>query len=97
MCGLGMPDRALEFASPCSIEGCGMIRSRTPDDLTNWDALSLFLNVDGNVCNLTIDNTYRFDTQMNWWEARDNWQLAYRANNEGWLIEPIYFKTYLGW
>ena len=71
--------------------------SPTPEDLTKWDAVSLFLNVDGNGNDFTLDNTYRFDAQLNWWEARDNWQVAYRAGSEGWSLEPIAFVTHSNW
>jgi hypothetical protein len=34
---------------------------------------------------------------LNWWEARDNFQAAYRASNDGWTLEPISFFTYSDW
>ncbi len=71
--------------------------SPTPENLTKWDSASLFLNVDGNISNFTLANTYRFDAQMNWAGSRENWQAAYRASNEGWSLEPIYFLTYSAW
>ena len=69
----------------------------TPAELTKWDSTSLFLNTDGNGNNFTLDNTYRFDAQLNWWEDRADWQAAYQAGNEGWSIIPITFETHTNW
>ena len=71
--------------------------SPTPEDLTKWDSVSLFLNVDGNGNNFTLDSTYRFDAQLNWWEDRANWQAAYQDSNEGWSISQIPFDTHSNW
>jgi hypothetical protein len=71
--------------------------SPTPEELTKWDSASLFLNVDGNGDIFTLDNTYRFDAQLNWWEDRSNWQAGYQASDEGWSIIPIDFDTHTNW
>lgn len=66
--------------------------SPTPEDLSNWDAVSLFL-VDGNDKNITSDNTYRFDAQLNWWGARDQYQASYQKINGDWQLVSIPFLT----
>jgi hypothetical protein len=72
--------------------------SPSPEDLTKWDAVSLFLNIDDNGNNFTFDNTLRFDSQLYGGEPnRNNWQAAYHASNEGWMISPINFETHTNW
>jgi hypothetical protein len=72
--------------------------SPSPADLTDYDAVSLFLDLDGTNGKLPGPNTYRFDGQLNWWENdRSRWQAAYQGNGLGWALSPIPFQTESTW
>jgi hypothetical protein len=67
--------------------------SPSPDDLTNWDSVSLYLDRDGNVGSAPDASAYRFDGQVNWWESRASWQAAYEGNGTGWTMVSVPFTT----
>lgn len=69
----------------------------SPDDLTAWDAATLYLGLDGNVSSVPDANAYRFVGQLNWWEPRDNWQAAYRGDGSDWVAATIPFTATTGW
>jgi hypothetical protein len=71
--------------------------SPSPGDLTGWDAVSLYLDTDGNVGDAPDASTYRFDAQLVWWEPRDNYQAAYRGDGGGWVAASVPFTTASGW
>jgi hypothetical protein len=71
--------------------------SPSPDDLTSWDAVTLYLDTDANMGDVPDANTYRFDAQLVWWEPRDDYQAAYRGNGGGWVRATIPFTTTSGW
>jgi hypothetical protein len=59
------------------------------EDLTNADAVSLYLGIDGVL--------FRLDAQVNWWEERSRWQAAYRRIGDAWTRIPLEFTTRSGW
>jgi hypothetical protein len=68
------------------------------DDLRSWDAVDLYLNLDGNIGNLPGTSAYQFVGQLNWWEDdRENWQAGYRGNGTNWVTSTISFTTTSGW
>ena len=69
----------------------------SPADLADWDSVSLLINLNGNVGNRTDSNSYRFNSQLNWWENRSDYQAAYRGTGSGWNLESIPFTTVAGW
>ena len=72
--------------------------SPSPGDLTAWDAVTLYLDLDGNVGGALDLNAYRFDAQLVWWEQpRDNWQVAYAGDGTGWAMASLPFTTSSGW
>jgi hypothetical protein len=71
--------------------------SPTPMDLTNWDAVTVYLNLSGNNGNTPGEDSYQFDGQLNQWEARDSWQAAYQGNGSNWISSPIAFTTSSFW
>ena len=72
--------------------------SPTSQSLTNWDAVSLYLNTDGVIGDVPGAHTYRFDGQLTWWESvRTPWQAAYRGNGSGWVLAGASFTTTIGW
>jgi hypothetical protein len=67
-------------------------------NLTNWDAISLYLDMDGNVGNAPDANAYHFDGQLTWWEnPRTAWQAAYQGDGSGWVAMILPFTTTAGW
>lgn len=69
----------------------------SPNDLNSWDAVTLYLNLDGNSGNTPGTNAYRFDAQFNWWETRANYQAMYRGNGTVWTTTAVAFTTVPGW
>ena len=65
--------------------------------LTDWDAVTIYVDKRGNVGSTPTLDSYRFDGQLNWWEPRVNWQAAYRGNGSTWVSVPITFTTWSNW
>ena len=66
-------------------------------ELTEWDAVSLYLNLDGRAGPFTAANTYRLDAQLNWWEAREPFQAAFQPSGGQWTIVPLPFTAWTKW
>jgi hypothetical protein len=72
--------------------------SHSPEDLTAWDAVTLYLDTYGTVGEAPDPNAYRFDAQLVWWEEpRDDWQIAYKGDGSSWVMADIPFTTSSGW
>ncbi|TAH53933.1 MAG: DNRLRE domain-containing protein [Chloroflexota bacterium] len=66
--------------------------------LTAWDAVTLYLNTDGNTGNKPSTHAYKFVAQMNAWESpRSNWQAAYQGNGTGWNASSTSFTSEATW
>jgi hypothetical protein len=65
--------------------------------LTEWDAVTVYVDKHGNAGSAPTLDSYRFDGQLNWFEPRDNWQAAYRGNGATWAPTPITFTTWGNW
>jgi hypothetical protein len=76
--------------------------SPSPDELTAWDSVSLYLTQSGAVGEPGPD-AYRFDGQLDWWESdfwesgRSKFQSAYRGDGSGWIAADVPFTTTRGW
>lgn len=68
----------------------------TPSNLTKGDYAIVYLDRSGNSAS-PVANTYKFIGQLNWWEARTNFQAAYQGNGSGWTPISVPFSTYSGW
>jgi len=66
-------------------------------DLTDWDAFTLYLDLDGNAGAAIDASSYRFDGQLVWWEERANYQVAYRGTGGSWVTASTPFTTTSGW
>jgi hypothetical protein len=66
-------------------------------ELAAWDAVSLYLHLDGNTGDALTSDSYRFVAQANWWEERDEYQAAYQGNGATWLAASTPFTTTSGW
>jgi hypothetical protein len=71
--------------------------SPSPDTLTNWDAVTIYLDKRGNTGSTPTIDSYRFDGQLNWYEPRANWQAAYQGNGTNWVAATIPITTYNNW
>ncbi len=68
-----------------------------PADMTAWDAATVYLNLDGRSGNIPTANTYRLVAQLNFWESRAAYQVAYRGDGTGWMQTAMAFTTISGW
>ena len=65
MSGSGITIRIIEdlpFIS--SIDSSGMMQPKTSPNLTDWDAVSIYLNLDGNIGHAPGPNSYLFELQL---------------------------------
>jgi len=72
---------------------------KTPEmsNLTDWDSISLYLDVNPGGPNLMDEGIYSFVGQFNWWEARDLYQASYRGDGSGLRQIDSGFSTLSGW
>jgi hypothetical protein len=71
--------------------------SHTMATLTDWDAATLYLNLSGASGAAPGADAYQFVAQLNHWQARDNYQAAYRGNGAGWNLAATPFETSTVW
>jgi hypothetical protein len=69
----------------------------SPEDLTYWDAVTLYLDLDGNTGGTPDGSAYRFDAQLVWWESRANYQVSYQGNGSDWEPASVSFTTTSGY
>jgi hypothetical protein len=71
-----------------------LLRTDTsPDlsDITNWDAISLYLDLDGNIGDIPDSNAYLFTLQLS------DFHASYRGNGSSWAVQSIPFDILVGW
>jgi hypothetical protein len=66
-------------------------------NLTEWDAVTLYLDIEGNNGNELGSTRFNFTRQLQWWDDGLNRQIAYQGSNLGWNEVPLYFRTSYGW
>jgi hypothetical protein len=77
--------------------------SPSPDTLTVWDSVSLYLSQGDSVGEMPGTGAYRFDGQLDWWESdvwdseRSKFQTAYQGDGSGWIAADVPFTTTRGW
>ncbi|MFC1922173.1 DNRLRE domain-containing protein [Chloroflexota bacterium] len=67
------------------------------EELALWDAATLYLDLNGNPGEKIGGEVYRFVGQLNWWEPREEYQVAYRNTGSEWQIIPFNFTTNTSW
>jgi hypothetical protein len=72
-------------------------KTPSPEDLTAWDATSLYLDTDGPVGEAPDAGSYRFEAQLVWWEPRDGYDAAYVGDGLDWAPAAVPFTTSSGW
>lgn len=65
-------------------------------DLTQWDAVSIYLDTQGDLAAPLGGASYRFDAQMNHWQERADYQRAWRWQNGAWQVANLSFVTETG-
>lgn len=66
--------------------------------LTEWDAATLYLGLDGPAGETANGRTLRLDAQLTWWEKpRTAWQAAHRSGSGVWEAAELPFTTEAGW
>lgn len=66
-------------------------------DFSAWDSVSLYLNLVDDLGGGPTSSSYRFDAQLNWWEPRSGWQVAFQGDGSDWVLTSIPFTTKSGW
>ena len=72
----------------------------SPDQLTAWDAVSLFLDLNPDAPGAPNPQSFLFVAQFTpfpEWESRSAYQQAYIGNGSGWSYASLPFKTISGW
>lgn len=73
-------------------------QSPSPGSLTEWDAVSVYLDQDGVTGNVPDANAYKFVGQLYRYDGQPgNFQAVYRGNGSGWVAESIPFSMVSRW
>ena len=72
-------------------------RTITPGEMTDWDAVTLYLDLDGATGAAPDGNAFRIERQLNNWEADANYLVTYRGNGSDWVSAPIAVSANSGW
>jgi hypothetical protein len=69
----------------------------TSSSLTEWDAVSLYLDLAGNGGGAPGPNSYMFTGQLNWTANEEAWQAAWQGSGSGWQPSGIPFTMSNDW
>ncbi len=72
---------------------------QSPDiyNLMDWDAVTIYLDLNGNNGYEVGTTMFRFTRQLQWWDDQLNRQISYQGNNSGWNPVSLTFSTSYGW
>jgi hypothetical protein len=70
-------------------------QSGDPQELQNWDAVSIYFNLDGNNEPTPDESSYRLDAQVDCWGTYS--QNTFMGGGSGWRSEPIPFSYQSSW
>lgn len=62
-------------------------------DLANWDAVTVYINTQGNQATSLTDHAYQFVAQLNWFEDRADYQNAFHGSSSGWQQDSLPFDS----
>jgi hypothetical protein len=71
-------------------------RNPSPETLADWDAVTLYISLDGSTGTSPSQRTHRFVAQLNHFQLRDNYQAAYQGDGTGWKLADTSFETATG-
>ena len=94
---VGYTDREIYFRMAAFDRRLWYDPSPSPGDLQNWDAATLFLQLDANSQPDRSQSAYQLVSQLNWWEARDAYQQFYRGDGLHWEPASLPITTTIGW
>ncbi len=67
-------------------------------NLEEWDAVTLLLDLNGNSSAAhPTSQSYRFVTQLRWWEDEADYRAAFRGNGSQWVPGAIQYTNVSGW
>lgn len=69
----------------------------SPEDLTAWDAATLYLDTTGNIGPAPGPDSYRFEAQLSPAPSREGYQAAYQGNGAGWVTAALPFTSTTDW
>jgi hypothetical protein len=72
-------------------------RSPSPETLADWDAVTLYLNLEGNTGHNLSLRSHSLVAQLNHTGNRQNYQAAYQGGGSGWKLADTPFETTTGW
>ena len=72
-------------------------QSPSSADLTNWDAITLYLDTSGDPSRTLTSASYRFKAQFNWSEDDQLYSLSERGNGATWQPALVSFQMEPGW
>jgi hypothetical protein len=72
-------------------------RSPSPETLADWDAVTLYISLDGSTGTSPSQRTHRFVAQFNNNKSRQNYQAAYQGDGSEWILADTNFETSTGW
>ncbi|MBN1136099.1 MAG: DNRLRE domain-containing protein [Anaerolineae bacterium] len=72
-------------------------QSPSSEDLTAWDAATLYLDTAGNAGLAPSIASYRFEAQLSVTPSREGYQAAYQGNGDRWVAASLPFTTTVGW
>lgn len=62
-------------------------------DLSAWDAVTLYLNTEGNQAKTLDEHAFQFVAQFRWWENADDYQASYQGDSTGWQLVTVPFTS----
>ena len=71
--------------------------SPSPDDLTAWDAATLYLDTAGSAGLAPGTESYRFEAQLSVAPSREDYQAAYRGDGHDWVAADLPFTSTTDW
>ncbi len=66
-------------------------------DLTKGDTATVYLNTTQNGSGAPDQNSYKFVSQVTWFQPRTYYQQASIGKNSAWVVAPLKFTTVSGW
>jgi len=69
----------------------------SPSTLTSWDAVTLFLHLEGNVGSAPTPSSYRFIGGLSNGDRSGRYQTAEQGTGTGWAARSISFTALAGW
>jgi len=63
------------------------------DDLTQWDAVTIYLDTEGNGGSVPAADDYRLTSGLRWWQDDELYQRAAQGDGSGWVTASVPFTS----